>query len=80
MNCSGLSEAGSSSARTLAAVLRPSSVQKSQTRSGCPSAIPSNVHEWKLRCRSFCQPGRSVFTHSGSVGVLLRTSTVDGVR
>ena len=30
--------------------------------------------------RRFCQPGVSVVTHSGSVGLLPRTSTDDGVR
>jgi hypothetical protein len=34
----------------------------------------------KLRLRYSCQPGFGFFAHSGSVGVLFRSSTEDGVR
>ena len=52
-----------------AVMLRPSSVQKSHTRSGSPNTTPTNGDQlWKLRLRSSCQPGCSDAAHSGSVG------------
>ena len=60
--------------------LRLSSVQKSQTWSCAPGAIPCMAALWKFSWRSFCQPGLSPLVHAGSVGGLWRTSTVDGVR
>ena len=54
------------------------SVQPSLTRSS--SWEPPLTRMLKLSIRRFCQPGVSVLTHSGSVGLLPRRSTEDGVR
>ena len=54
------------------------SVHRSLTRSsswGMPKTI-----DVKFSFRLFCQPGSSDAAHAGSVGLLLRSSTVDGVR
>src|SRR5262249_19668789 len=45
------------------------------TSTGIPDRIPQ-----KLVLRFACHPGASVLTHSGSVGLLPRSSTDDGVR
>ena len=69
-------------ADSFAAMLRLISVQKSQTRSTGPGAGGNGSHAqaWKFACRSLCQPGFRVLTHSGSVGPLFRSSTLEGVR
>ena len=54
------------------------SVQPSLTRSS--SAKPPDTSALKLSMRSCCQPGRSDWAQSGSVGRLLRTSIDEGVR
>jgi len=54
------------------------SVQPSLTRSSS-CGRPVNM-VLKFSIRRFCQPGVSVFTHFGSVGLLPRTSTDEGVR
>ena len=55
------------------------SVQPSFTRSS-PVGMELFVKDVKLMMRSFCQPGSSDATHSGSVGALFRTPMEDGVR
>ena len=54
------------------------SVQPSLTRSSsCWPPVTSTLKFVILRC---CQPGERDFAHSGSVGLLPRTSMDDGVR
>ena len=76
--------AGSSSASpalrvaAITARLRMMSVQPSLTRSSsCWPPVTSTLKFVILRC---CQPGERDFAHSGSVGLLPRTSMDDGVR
>ena len=82
MICSMVSEAGSSAAAIRAVRLRPSSVQKSHTRSGSSNTTPSpnGDQRWKLRLRFSCQPGCRDAAHCGSVGSFARRSTDEGVR
>ena len=54
------------------------SVQPSETRSS--SCMPPETRMLKFSIRAFCQPGWSVAAQSGSVGLLPRRSTDEGVR